>query len=510
MPRSSQRASLGGRIASIASFPEFPDDDDEVVGDVQQAPLNRSRASSNTRASIFSAGVVELDDKDNSVSVITSVWSTMMGSTVLVMPAMFRDAGMIASVISLVFMCFLCAYTAVTITRLGRLHGMSTKEVVGTLPPAPRIFTYISAIAILVGASMLFHVYIVECIMALAGLSINKDAEYRVLCAIGTGFLVFVMIIPRSIKILFVASSYGIVIIGFCLLFIMIKSILQFARNDCSPKLESDYGTNYGGFGPVASLMSALTISFFSHSFVLQLVSQSTRMSKVPRNVFISYMCAGVSYCVPAAVATMAFSNCKTFSDDFVGMFSDPFADAARFAIILLVLIVYPIVIAIARTQFIEAVWNQNAEDAKRGTHIGLGGVMIAIVTIVPCVNAGPTTVAALLGVLGTYWALILPCALYLHTRWKSQSLTKPLIIGHTIVMVFAVVLIIITITSVAGIISSAAPLPPTAVAPLLPHVPAANHTNHSVIPPPTPNHTLGGTDTSLVIAAPGIQIEEP
>uniref|UniRef100_A0A7S1MP92 Amino acid transporter transmembrane domain-containing protein n=1 Tax=Neobodo designis TaxID=312471 RepID=A0A7S1MP92_NEODS len=468
----STRASIAHSIASIASFPEFAgdDDDDDNMSLASTRLVNRSRRDS--IASEFSQG--PFMEGDNSATVITSLWSTMMGSTVLVMPKMFRDAGLIGSVIALTFMCLLCSYTAVTITRLGVLHGMTTQEVVSTVPRVPRMITTMAAVLILVGAGMLFHVYIVGCVLSLIGKP-ESDAMWRCIVAIGSGIIVFLLTVPRSIKMLFIASSYGIVIVGFCLVFIIIKSALQFHAGDCTPVLSTRYGMDSGGFGPTATLMATLTLSFYSHSFVLPLVSQSTRASKIPRNVFIAYMCAGLSYAVPAAVATAAFSNCGTFAKDFVQMFHDPFADAARFSIILLCLIVYPIIICIARGQFVEAVFKVDPTEVSRLKHVASSGWMVLAATAIPCLDVGPTTVAATTGVFGTYWALLFPCAAYLHTRRAQGTLTPALLIGHGLIIALAVVLMVMTVLSVAGVIKGAKPpeIPPSAPLP----------TNHTTAP---------------------------
>ena len=455
------RASFAHSIASIASFPEFggDDDDDDNMSLASTRLVNRSRRDS--IASEFSQGNGAFSDGDNSATVITSLWSTMMGSTVLVMPKMFRDAGLVGAVIALTFMCLLCSYTAVTITRLGVLHGMTTQEVVNSVPRVPRMITLMAAVLILIGAGMLFHVYIVGCVLALLGKS-EEDVLWRCGVAAASGLVVFMLTVPRSIKMLFIASSYGIVIVGFCLVFIIIKSALQFHNGTCTPHLPSPYGMESGGFGPTATLMSTLTLSFYSHSFVLPLVSQSTRANKIPRNVFISYVCAGLSYAIPAAIATAAFSDCGTFAKDFVQMFKDPFADAARFSIILLCLIVYPIIISIARGQFVETVFRVDPLEVSRLKHVCSSGWMILLATAVPCLNVGPTTVAASTGVLGTYWALLFPCAAYLHTRRAQGTLTKPLIIGHGLIILLAAMLMIMTVLSVAGVIPAVKP-PPTA-----------------------------------------------
>ncbi len=410
-----------------------------------------------------------------------------MGSTVLVMPKLFRSAGLISSIVGTVFMCLLCAYTAVTITRLGRTYGMTTKEVLATIPKIPRQFTLFSSVAILLGACCLFHAYIVECVLSLLGYDVT-NAKYRMLVAVATGVLVFLISIPRSLKILFVASSYGIVIIGFCLLFICIKSFMQISTNNCETKLVSSYGTGIGDFGPVASLMCTLTLSFYSHSFILSLVSQATRMSKVPRNVFIAYVCAGLSYMVPSALAVAAFRNCHEFSGTFVGMFDDPFADAVRCAIIMLVLIVYPIIIFISRVQLVEMF--RDDPQISYVAHLVLNLLLIAACTVVPLFNVNPTAIAAMAGVFATYWSLILPCGAFLLSKKREGfGIPRGVLISHCIIIVFAVALMVITVLTVFGLIAQASPLPASVALPGIQngttpslHPSVAPHTVHPIL----------------------------
>lgn len=394
---------------------------------------------------------------DNSMAVIFSVWSTMMGSTVLIMPKLFRNAGVWSAVAATIFIGALAAYTAVCVARLGKYYGPSTKHVLESLPKALRHATLAASVLILVGANMLFHMYITQSLVALANKQMNNNT-WRVALACGTAGAVFLISMLKSLRPLFVASSYGILIIMYCLAFIIVQAALQFKSGNCEPKYVEAYNMGWAGIGPVASLMSALTVSFLSHNFVLQLLSQSTRPAKNTRNVAVAYAFTALSYTVPSGLAVIAFRSCSTFSDDFVEMFNGPYVDSVRVAIVVLVLIIYPIIIFISRTQFVEGVFGERGVSYP--FTLFLNFIQIGICTIPSALNMQATVIGALIGVFGTYWILILPPAAIIRAKVADRTASPLFIAAHAAIIVLALALITVTILAQAGVIAAAPPPP--------------------------------------------------
>jgi len=308
---------------------------------------------------------------------------------------------------------------------------------------------------VFVGACMLFHVYITESFLDF----IHKDMTFtkeRVITACGIAGVVFIVGLLKSLAPLFKASSYCIVIIMFCLVFILVKSGIQ-TTEACSAPLAGEFGITWQGVGPVAALMAVMCVSFFCHNFVLTVLKEATRPEKNSRNVYLAFCGTGISYLVPSAVATYAFRHCGDFNGDFIEMFHDPYSDVARAAIIVLVLVVYPIVLYVSRTQLLsEAI----GEEYSYGVHVLYNFLYLVITAVPACLNVKLTVVSALVGIFGTYWALLFPTGTYIRHRWVSGERSTRFLALHGAIVVLGAALIVITVLNEAKVIKAADPPP--------------------------------------------------
>jgi sodium-coupled neutral amino acid transporter 9 len=386
-----------------------------------------------------------LGEKDNSASVVFSLWSTMMGSTVLVMPKMMRDAGAYPAIPCLAGMCLLTAYTATIMTKLGRYHGNTTKQIVDTLPKPLKITTLIASACIYIGASALFNIYITASILTFLDKDMS-DAKYRIIVGLSTSALVFIISMLKTLGPLFKASSFGIISVAFCLVFMVIKSIQQMSNDGCKEPLEKPFGLELVGIGPLASLMAMMTVSFLCHNFVLQMLSQSTRPAKNTRNVYAAFVFTGISYMLPSALAVIAFAKCGDFKGDFIQMFDGVYSDVARVAITALILVIYPLVIFLTRNQLLEEVYGD--EGYPYPVHLLVNLVVISITTLPTLFNMPLAVVGALVGCFGTYWVLGLPPSLYIRARLQEGTATPAFLVAHGAIVTFGAALVVITVLS--------------------------------------------------------------
>ena len=382
-----------------------------------------------------------------------------MGSTVLVMPALYRAAGLFCAIGATAVIGSLTAYTAVIMTKLGAHYG-TVKDITDSFSRPLRYVTLASSILVIIGASMLFHTYIVESALDFLHADMH-DSKKRVITAIATGGLVFLIGLLKSLGPLFKASSYCIAIIFFCLVFIVVKSAQQM-HDTCAAPMTGEFGLKFQGVGPVAALMAVMCVSFFCHNFVLTILKEATRPAKNARNVALAFGGTGVSYLIPSGLAVYAFRRCGEFTGDFIEMFHDPYSDVARAAIILLVLVVYPIVLYVSRAQlFGEVYGGDGIKGVPYPAHVGYNLVFLAITSTPAALDVPLTVVSAIVGIFGTYWALLLPAATFIRYQWTVKDNRSPFFfVAHGLIVFLAVALIVITILNEAGVIPAAHPPP--------------------------------------------------
>eukprot|EP00672_Neobodo_designis_P015819 CAMPEP_0174833340 /NCGR_PEP_ID=MMETSP1114-20130205/4177_1 /TAXON_ID=312471 /ORGANISM="Neobodo designis, Strain CCAP 1951/1" /LENGTH=461 /DNA_ID=CAMNT_0016067219 /DNA_START=64 /DNA_END=1449 /DNA_ORIENTATION=- len=395
---------------------------------------------------------------DNSMKIVFSIWSTMMGSTVLVMPKLFRSASLGPAIVSTIIIGLLTTYTAVMITKLGKIFGNSTKEIIDKglrgdgIFKALRYFTFVLTQLMFVGACMLYHDYLVASFLDFIRKDMS-DAAPRAITSVGAATVVFCIAMLKSLKPLVIASSYCIAIIAFCLVFVIVKSGRTLNKG-CALHKEETVGMGWSGFGAVASLMSVLCVSFFCHNFVLNMLKESTRPMKNARNVSFAFLGTGVSYLIPSGLAVIAFRHCDEFDDDFIEMFHDVYSDITRGAVILLVLVVYPIIESVGRSQFFAEVYGENMPFPYRW-HLLYNFCFLAMSMTPTCVGASLTVISSLEGIMGTYWILGLPVFIYMRWRMGENTATLAFKVGHGAILLLAVVLMVFTFLAVIGVVST-------------------------------------------------------
>jgi len=386
--------------------------------------------------------------KPNSATVIFSLWSTMIGSTLLLMPRITRDAGIFPSIGATVLMCISNTFTATLMIRLGDAYGMNTAAVLEQFGRAVHMFGVLVSVVVLLGACSIYHIYICDGVMKLASVPID-DMKYRPLFAVGIALVVFVVGLLKHLQPLFKAAGYAIVLVMLIVAFILVKAVLQFTdkKTDCVPS-SSPLGMGWNGFGPFVENCAAMALSLYIHSLLLPILRCATRPEKNTRDLCVAFVATATSIAGPAALAAYAFRNCETISSDFLTMFDDWFTTVARCAVILLVAIVYPILLFNSRQQTIPILLQR--EDFPYWCHVLFNVVALVLCTIPCAIHAQTTIVATTLGVCAIMWVTLLPVAMHwAHVRRTDPERQTFLFIAvHAVLCLFGVGLIIVTLLS--------------------------------------------------------------
>lgn len=382
----------------------------------------------------------------NSLRVIFSLWSTMIGSTLLAMPRVVRDAGIVSAVVGTAIVCVSNTYTVQLMEKLGRFHDNNGTAILVDAGRKVYLFATVVSVIVLLGANTIYMIYICDGLMTLADIP-TTNTKYRPIFSVGIAAAFFLVGLLKSLKPLFYAAGYAIVIVVFIVAFIIAKASQQLVHgNACDEVMEEPAEMVWTGFGPFVQNCATMAVSLYIHSLVLPIISLATRPRNNPRDLVVAFIATAVSVVGPAALCAYAFRYCKDVNGDFLEMFHDPETTVARVAIILLVGIVFPILLYNARNQLLGIITGR--EDYPYWAHVVFNVLAIAVSTVPCAMNVATTVVAAAVGICAVFWVSFLPVGLWWYhvKRRERERLSVGFYVVNGAVIAFGCVLVVSTI----------------------------------------------------------------
>jgi hypothetical protein len=405
----------------------------------------------------------------NSLAVVFSLWSTMIGSTLLAMPKIVSSTGIISSIVGTAIVCVSNTYTVQLMERLGKFHGNNGTVVLKDAGKYVYPFATLVSVAVLLGANTIYNIYICDGLMNIAKID-PKNEHYRPIFSAAIAGVFFVVGMLRSLKPLFKAAGYAIVIVIFIVAFIIAKAAEQLVHNDqctvaAAPAAHSGNTSTttvaphhtvtssqlvWRGFGPFVENCATMSLSLYIHSLVLPIMNLANRPQNNPRDLVISFIATAISIVGPASLAAYAYKDCD-IDGDFLDMFDDVPTTVARVAVVLLVGIVSPIVLYNARNQLLGIVFGR--DDFPYWGHLVFNILAITLTTIPCALGVGTNVVAAIAGICSIFWVTFLPVGMWWShvSRRESERLTVLFYIVHVIVLLFGVLLVAATVISMAS-----------------------------------------------------------
>lgn len=131
--------------------------------------------------------------------------------------------------------------------------------------------------------------------------------------------IVFPLLILKDMSKIVKINSFGIYFVSILLIFEIIMGIISMAKTDFKfeyIKNETGGETRYlylFGDKP-SSLCGALSLGYFSHSFVLPVMASNENQKNNIRDLFLGYLCVAITYIIVGIFGYIGFSG-KTFND---------------------------------------------------------------------------------------------------------------------------------------------------------------------------------------------------
>ena len=312
--------------------------------------------------------------KQGDIVTIFSLWNTMIGSTLLTMPWGFQQAGLLGGVFFVFGMAGLLCFTCLLVVK-HREDFEDFMDVCQKYLKAPGRWLYwIASISAMLGAcvaylilmsSSLFQVgealiWLLHYMLPASHQSIPNALEHHwhnwMACILVT-IIVFPLTLLKTLRPLVRLNSLGVFCVLYMLVFLCIASVyavgpVQFVENAQNAPLISLGAGDFGG---------VLSLSYFIHNAIINIVKNAKHPEHVSRNVAIAYGMVAVSYCLPGLGGYLAFQHLN-IDQNALTMFasSDPLAVVARLALLLQLTSVYPLLNYIIRVQFFGMLWRSN------------------------------------------------------------------------------------------------------------------------------------------------------
>jgi sodium-coupled neutral amino acid transporter 9 len=134
-------------------------------------------------------------------------------------------------------------------------------------------------------------------------------------CAVFIGIVLFPLLITKQVTFLIKLNSYGIYFVLVSIIFVISNGIYSI----CTSTFDFDYKVNYDtpksprhlylfGDNPIL-LAGTLTLSYFSHSFVLPMMKNNERQENNKRDLFLGYCLVFFTYVFLGILGYIGFSG---------------------------------------------------------------------------------------------------------------------------------------------------------------------------------------------------------
>lgn len=363
-------------------------------------------------------------------------------------------AGIAGAVTAMVLMATIDCYTAGLFVR-HRKHYINVLDLAQEyLGWVGKTLAFVASFLVMTAAVMSYAVLMADSVyQAVNGFRQLADPKSdapdvgiwsRNACCVGIFLLLFPICNLKSLTILLRINSLGVGSVLYLIGFVVIQCAQQFPPQQGVPM-----GFALMGTAKTAALFS---LSFFSHSFVLEIVQNQANPENNQRDLIISYALTGICYALVGLFGCLAY-GAHPLEEDFLAQFESTLIGAlvARVFLVFQLFTVWPIVVYIIRLQTCQYIWGVD--------HAGY--VRVGIINFIVCAAATSVSlwypkigeVLAYAGAsCGLIYIFLLPIGVHLkrtyytHEEGMDTTYFWPSFIFHTLLAIFGVLLLLATL----------------------------------------------------------------
>eukprot|EP00818_Percolomonas_sp_WS_P007698 CAMPEP_0117449140 /NCGR_PEP_ID=MMETSP0759-20121206/7786_1 /TAXON_ID=63605 /ORGANISM="Percolomonas cosmopolitus, Strain WS" /LENGTH=353 /DNA_ID=CAMNT_0005241595 /DNA_START=364 /DNA_END=1425 /DNA_ORIENTATION=+ len=316
-----------------------------------------------------------------------------------------------------------------------------------------RWLALIVSCVILVGASIAYHIFMKDCLLSVVDgiFSLNKNDGkwyWNDYWAAGAVFLVlFPLVNFKKLTLLVKFNSFGVFFVLFLIMYIIYACVMEIIKTShVHPPLPHPHDKLQPGgiilFGRnCAHLLGILSLSFFIHN-VISSILKNQKPSKTSlqtnRDVFGAFFMAALTYGIPGVLGVIAFRYEPSIEQNFLNQFAnhDIPATVARFAVMLQLLSIYPLLIYIIRVQVFGFLLNKQYPGFfwVLGQSFVCCMITALFAAFFPHVGVVLQYCGAICGLVYLY---ILPITLHVKQLYIDAKLRWYSLVGHSLLLLF-------------------------------------------------------------------------
>jgi len=278
----------------------------------------------------------------------------------LAMPWAFQQAGLAGGLFAMALMGAIDCYTAGLFVRHRKDYVNVVDLTQHYLGWPGKTMAFVASFLVMTAAVMSYAVLMADSLyQAVNGFRQLADPtswapDYglwsRNACCVGIFVVLFPMCNLKDFTVLLRINSLGVGSVLYLIGFIVIQCVQEFPPVAAVPS-----GFELMGTARTAALLS---LSFFSHNFVLEIVQNQANPENNGRDLIISYALVGICYTLVGLFGCLAYGG-QSIQEDFLQQFAPTMAGAlvARIFLVFQLFTVWPIVVYITRLQTCQYFW---------------------------------------------------------------------------------------------------------------------------------------------------------
>lgn len=433
---------------------EKPRDSDEGLEPDEEVPLLRN------------ASADEVDHRGRgAVAIVFSLWNTMVGGGLLMLPWSFAEAGCVAGVLLTISIACVCAYTAYLLYRHGRNYDDISLVALKYFGKKGQICVSVVMALLVMGVFLAYDVMATDCVYQSAvgvhdfvhGTSTNPADEAKsTQCAIldiscwsrpkagiCLTLVLFSLSLVKHVSTLIKINSFGVLSIVYLIVFIIVQSVIV------GPVAPQPLAVTW--ISPAFPRMGGILVgTFFIHHAILPVLKTAHHTVQRGRCLFVAYILAAITYGLPGLLGQYSLDFIRLrlsehgYRDgaNFLSAFAtnQPYAFSARVAMGLQLVTVLPLLMYIARRQMLGVALHGLQTPLWIVPTLNAAILLLGLICIVG--NVGIGSIMRYASATGGFLLLFLfPVSVHLRDKWISGSESKLSTWGHLILVMLGLAL---------------------------------------------------------------------
>jgi sodium-coupled neutral amino acid transporter 9 len=371
------------------------------------------------------------DGKQSSVMTVFSIWNTMMGSSLMALPWGFAKAGLLGGILMSLAVGLISWYTCWLILKIRQSHNDLFDLCQEYLGSPGRWISWIASILFGVGVIVSYNIImttsLVDSIEGFRDIAnhdvVSSMTPYwnRYIAATIIAIFGFALSNFRHYGFLVKLNTWTIILLIYIIVFFLGSSFKQGIQSLHKTEL---FELSFGWFSGV------LTASFVLHNAIINIMKNQRYPENNIRDLSIGYSLVVITYILVGSICFAAYRSSSLLighhgiiPQDFLQLFprTNIGAIIARFALIIHLLLAFPLLCAIIRIQFFGMLWQSQFPG---WLHVlSLNFVLVAIGTVFAMLWPHLADILRFLGATtGVVLVFILPTTLYFKKLRREST----------------------------------------------------------------------------------------